>query len=243
MLQTFRPARLNPVSSGRCTYAPRFPAGALLLTTFPQTHFCPRLSRRRAFAHSFPANALLLTPFRRRAFARAFPQARTSAPGSRTPLPQLFPQKRKHPVIIFRHMRECTARAVLDGMALLIFAKHRIPGAVPVGIQRTIAKQAVKRLPLHPLMARKIAAASVFKKAMARLHRICPPHPVVSARHERSHTQHRPQCQGGRTAILYFITVTAFCEAPSFPSGSPVPVSSPYRRRRGSEFSPQSSAG
>lgn len=179
MLQTFRPARLNPVSSGRCTYAPRLSAGTLLLTTFPQARFCSQLSRKRAFA-------------------RAFPQARTSAPGSRTPLPQLFPQKCKHPVIIFRHMRECTARAVLDGMSLLIFAKHRIPGTIPVGIERTIAKQAVKRLPLHPLMARKIAAASVFKKAMARLHRICPPHPVVSARHERSITHAAQAAVPGR---------------------------------------------
>ena len=169
-----------------------------MLRAFPQARFCSQLSRRRAFARAFPQARFCSQLSRKRAFARAFPQARTSAPGSRTPLPQLFPQKCKHPVIIFRHMRECTARAVLDGMSLLIFSKHRIPGTIPVGIQRTIAKQAVKRLPLHPLMARKIAAASVFKKAMARLHRICPPHPVVSARHERSITHAAQAAVPGR---------------------------------------------
>ena len=44
------------------------------------------------------------------------------------------------------------------------------------------------------------------------------------------------------SVIFYFITVTAFCEAPSFPSGSPVPASSPCHRPRGFASSPQNNA-
>ncbi len=67
-------------------------------------------------------------------------------------------------------MGKCAAGAYLDAGSVFSLTVNRLTQAVLIGIQRAIAKEAVKGLPLHPLMAWIIFAIFVFKKAFTGLH-------------------------------------------------------------------------
>lgn len=85
-------------------------------------------------------------------------------------------------------MRKVTAGAVLEYPSFLVFPEYRLPRAVRIGIHRTVAKQAVKSLSLHPFMTGKVSAVSVFKKSLTMIRSALfpithPSHPFLSYFH------------------------------------------------------------